>query len=209
VGRIAGITAEQTRKRLLSAAAAVFADRGYEGARVSQIARRAGLTTGAIYAHYATKAELLCEAIRSNVPDVLAGLADVRARRGDAGSSSGVAEVLQEIGESLARRSKRDGTLLMEAAVAARRDRTVARMLRDNVADKETTIAALVRAAQDAGEIDPNLPPDAVARMCMTLAMGSLVVRALGLHQVDEEEWAVVIRSLLDAARIRSESAGE
>ena len=35
--------------RLLAAATAEFAERGYAGARVAEIARRAGVTTGAIY----------------------------------------------------------------------------------------------------------------------------------------------------------------
>ena len=35
--------------RLLAAAADVFAERGYDGAGVAEIARRAGPTTGAIY----------------------------------------------------------------------------------------------------------------------------------------------------------------
>ena len=39
---------DETRAALLAAAAEVFAEKGYEGARVAEIARRAGLTTGAI-----------------------------------------------------------------------------------------------------------------------------------------------------------------
>ena len=51
-----------TRSRLLDAAVEVFAEDGYEGARVQEIARRAGLTTGAIYAQFRNKAELLQQA---------------------------------------------------------------------------------------------------------------------------------------------------
>ena len=40
-----------------------FAERGYAGARVAEIAKRAGVTTGAIYSRYRGKAELLSEAI--------------------------------------------------------------------------------------------------------------------------------------------------
>ena len=49
--------------RLLAAAVDEFAARGYAGARVAEIARRAGVTTGAIYSRYRGKAELLAEAI--------------------------------------------------------------------------------------------------------------------------------------------------
>ena len=50
-------------ERLIAAAIEVFAEQGYEGARVQDIARAAGLTTGAIYANYRGKAELLFDAI--------------------------------------------------------------------------------------------------------------------------------------------------
>src|SRR3954464_10546043 len=53
-----------TRDRILAAAAEVFAERGYEGAAVSDIARRAGFTTGAIYGRFRDKAELLLEVVR-------------------------------------------------------------------------------------------------------------------------------------------------
>ena len=40
------------RRRLLVAATEVVAERGYDRAGVAEIARRAGLTTGAIYSRY-------------------------------------------------------------------------------------------------------------------------------------------------------------
>jgi AcrR family transcriptional regulator len=58
MGRKAGVAAEETKASLLSAAAKVFARRGYDGASISEITSEAGLTSGAIYAHYGSKAEL-------------------------------------------------------------------------------------------------------------------------------------------------------
>jgi TetR/AcrR family transcriptional repressor of uid operon len=57
--------ADPLRAKLVEAAAEVFSERGYDGAGVHQIARRAGLTTGAIYSRFSGKAELLAEAIRA------------------------------------------------------------------------------------------------------------------------------------------------
>ena len=62
---------DPTRVRLLDAAAAVFAEKGYDGAGVQEIARRAGLTTGAIYGRFSGKAELLREAIAQCTSDEL------------------------------------------------------------------------------------------------------------------------------------------
>lgn len=47
-----------TRRRLIDAAEAVFARRGFHGASVEEIAREAGATTGALYANFAGKEDL-------------------------------------------------------------------------------------------------------------------------------------------------------
>ena len=50
--------ADQTRADLLAAGARVFAARGFEGASVDDIARDAGYTKGAVYAHFGSKRDL-------------------------------------------------------------------------------------------------------------------------------------------------------
>jgi len=45
----------RTRSALLRAAAAAFAERGYEGASLDSIAASAALSKGAVYAHFPTK----------------------------------------------------------------------------------------------------------------------------------------------------------
>jgi AcrR family transcriptional regulator len=52
---------ERTREALLDAAASVFAQRGFHGASLDEIAETAGYTRGAIYKHFADKEELLHE----------------------------------------------------------------------------------------------------------------------------------------------------
>lgn len=49
---------EATREALLDAAAQLFAEKGYEGTGVSEIARLAGYTKGALYANFASKEQL-------------------------------------------------------------------------------------------------------------------------------------------------------
>ena len=54
---------DEIRAKLIDAAAQVFAEEGYSGARVQSIAERAGLTTGAMYNRFSGKSELLLEAL--------------------------------------------------------------------------------------------------------------------------------------------------
>src|SRR5437588_1479794 len=50
-----------SRRRLLDAAEAVFARRGFHGASVEEIAREAGATTGALYSNFSGKEDLFLE----------------------------------------------------------------------------------------------------------------------------------------------------
>lgn len=53
----------RTRAVLLRAAAAAFAERGYDGASVDVIAASVGLSKGAVYAHFPSKLELYLEVV--------------------------------------------------------------------------------------------------------------------------------------------------
>ncbi|MFD5247609.1 TetR/AcrR family transcriptional regulator [Amycolatopsis sp. NPDC058340] len=55
---------EQTRQRLLAAAAELFSERGVNGTSVEQIAERAGFTRGAFYGNFDGKHELVVELLR-------------------------------------------------------------------------------------------------------------------------------------------------
>ena len=56
-------TSDGITDRLLTAAIEVFTERGIEKAGVALIARRAGLTTGAIYSRWEGKQDLLLDAL--------------------------------------------------------------------------------------------------------------------------------------------------
>ena len=191
MGRIAGVTAAETRERLLRAAADVFAERGYDGTRVADIAAAAGVSNGALYAHFASKAELLTGALRTYGRRLLA---DVFAADPD----RSVVELLLVVGRRLPRRRDARGYLIVEALVAARRDEDVARPMREYVGERADWLAELMRLAQDGGELDPALSPDALAHFCLLLAMGSALVTP-DLHAVDEEEWAALLTRVVTA----------
>ncbi|MFI6709114.1 TetR family transcriptional regulator [Nonomuraea sp. NPDC050478] len=185
MGRIAGVTAAETRERLLRAAAEVFAERGYDGTRVADIAAAAGVSNGALYAHFGSKAELLVAALRAHASRMLA---DLLADDPDRSAT----ELLLAIGRRLPRRRDAPGYLLVEALVAARRDPDVATPTRDYVGERADWIAGLVRVAQGDGELDPALSPEALAHFCFLLAIGSALVPP-DLHAVDEAEWAALL----------------
>jgi AcrR family transcriptional regulator len=185
MGRIAGVTAAETRGRLLRAAADVFAERGYDGTRVADIAAAAGVSNGALYAHFTSKADLLVNALRTHGRRVLA---DMFA----ADPSRSITDLLLVIGRQLPRRPDARSYLLVEALAAARRDEDVARPLRDYMGERAAWLADLMRVAQAGDEIDAGLSPHALAHFCLLLAMGSALITP-DLHGVDDEEWAALL----------------
>jgi AcrR family transcriptional regulator len=200
MGRIAGVTAAETRERLLRAAADVFAERGYDGTRVADIAAAAGVSNGALYAHFSSKADLLVDALRTHGRRLLADLFAADPNRS-------VTELLLAIGRWLPRRRDPRGYLIVEALVAARRDRDVARPMRDYIGERADWLSELVRLAQAGGELDPVLSPNALAHFCLLLAMGSALVPP-ALHAVGDEEWAALLSRMAAALAPPGRTAG-
>lgn len=185
-------TPATTSERLVEAAIEVFREQGYERARVQDIARTAGLTTGAIYANYRGKAELLLDAITAS------SSAELDALLRDAPSLA-PRDLLETLGSHLLHKRRVDRPLLLEAVVAARHDDTLAALLHDRFAERSAILRGVVARGERDGSIDPSLDADALTVFTTTLAMGALVVRTLDLPLPDPEAWDALVARLLDA----------
>jgi AcrR family transcriptional regulator len=64
------------RQRILDAAMAVFAEKGFAAASTSEIARRADVAEGTIFRHYRTKKDLLVALVRPLVEQVVLPMAE-------------------------------------------------------------------------------------------------------------------------------------
>lgn len=56
---------DRTRRRLLKVARQQFAEKGFEGARVNEIARKAGINKQALYYHFGSKEDVFRKALES------------------------------------------------------------------------------------------------------------------------------------------------
>src|SRR5690349_7897540 len=70
--------AEARRAAILAAALEEFTARGFEGARLDDVAKRAGIAKGTIYLYFADKETLFQELVRSMVHPVLGMLDKMR-----------------------------------------------------------------------------------------------------------------------------------
>jgi AcrR family transcriptional regulator len=191
IGWMAAVPDSSTRDRLLAAAVEVFVEQGYEGARLQDIARAAGLTTGAVYANFRGKSELLFAAIGARADlEMDALLAETETHDPRA--------LLEVLGDRLVA-ERRQPPLLVDAIAAARRDPALAAGMRDRLDARVHLLTEIVERAKSDGSLDPTLDADVFARFGLTLAMGALVLRALQLAPPAEGAWHDLISRLLDA----------
>jgi AcrR family transcriptional regulator len=202
MGRITGVSAADTRERLLRAAAHAFQTQGFEGTRVADIAGAAGVSNGALYSHFGSKAELLAEALRDHGSTELASLFLDDPDRS-------VVDLLVTLGQGLTERPSGHGALVVESLVAARRDGEVARMMGGHLRQRDDWLVELIRTGQADGAIDPELSPEVVSRYCLMLLLGSILLPAAGLPPVDGDDWAQFIARLGEALRPRDRAAAD
>jgi AcrR family transcriptional regulator len=190
-------TTDPTRERLLTAAAEVFAEKGYDRAGVQEIAHRAGFTTGAIYGRFRGKADLLLAAMESCSDDEFEALF----AKNRLGQFEGkVTNILATVGSHLVTDEFDNGqALLLEAFVAARRDPEVAVMLRRAVEHVADEMTELIEEAKRTGAIDPSLDTLAVVRFCHAVGLGFLLFGAIDLPRPEAGPWEDLIGLLIRA----------
>ncbi len=186
-----------TRVRLLEAAASVFAEKGYDGAGVQEIARRAGLTTGAIYGRFAGKAELLREVIAECSEDELDELFNQHRFEGHA------SDIVLVAGSHLVDRrnpeEQRGDALLLEAFVASRRDPEIRGAVRQLLTDRAERLAEVLEMAKADGSVDRDLDTSSLVTFCHAVGLGFLIFEALDIDLPHAQPWEQLITRLVAA----------
>jgi AcrR family transcriptional regulator len=182
-----GQESDAIREQLLDAAARVFARQGYDGTRILDIVREAGVSTGAVYGRFRSKNELLREAVLSR------SVAHPPAEGPDR-----VADMLVRGAGSVRRRSLSDAEAMrLEALVVARRDPEVAQALADAEVELRKRISPVVRAAMDDGTVAPDLDPEAVFFFVRIVSMGLMLHRGSGLPGPPADGWDALIARIV------------
>jgi AcrR family transcriptional regulator len=166
----------------LTAAARLFAEHGFARASMPAIAARSGITAGAIYRHFASKADLLLEVVKRALQTLPFSF--------ERSSGENDAAILPEVAASLtdpARKLLRQ--LSLEVHAAARRDKAVRKLL---FAYDETAIRRmrdLIEAAQQARKRDTTRDPEFTARALTVFLMGLNHMDTLHPHLVGDRAW--------------------
>lgn len=142
------IAKQQTREKVLQAAREMFIERGYEGATIRDIARAAGMSTGAVFASFTDKPELF-DAILS---EEFAALGDPM--RDAAATGPSARDALMGM-FGAAYRAHATQLPLIQAALAASWTRTpeAEKLRRDSLRPIRTLVTEALERAVERGEL--------------------------------------------------------
>ncbi len=182
---------ETTRDRLIEAAVDVFLAVGYDGARVQDIAQKAGVTTGAIYAHFRDKADLLVKAFGSHGVDAVESALL-------SNTDLPVATLLRALSELVVEGELDPAEmLLLDATVAARREPELREQMKGGIEQRTTLLIDMIERARREGVVADDVSTEAVVRFLLILSFGSIITRGLGLAPPAPAEWRRLIGRLL------------
>lgn len=176
------------RERLLDAATAVFARKGYEGSKIMDIVRESGLSTGAVYGRFTSKNDLLRTAIVDR--------AGIVAQLGDAGTER-VADMIFMAAMDYAEPLTLNEAMRLEAYVAARREPEVAAAIEEAHSAFRASAQPFIDTAAADGTLAPGIDPEAVLFLLRAVQLGLLISRGAGLPGPDAEAWASVVTRVL------------
>jgi AcrR family transcriptional regulator len=181
-----------TRSAILTAAIELITEVGWGQVTTRAIAERAGVPHGAVSYHFHGKAELLREAGIFATRQVLG---EPIALVGSAGSAW---EVVEGTFGWYAMGGLRDPsvTLLLEVLREAARDEVLRATVAEILREYRAGLARLVRADQEAGTVNRDVDPEALARLVAALFDGLLLHATLD-PDIDIEGTAAAVRTLL------------
>lgn len=192
--------AQETRQRILEAAARVFAHEGYGQAAVEDILTEAGISRGAFYHHFSGKDEVFRALLDEHLEQEFVELRGL-------GPADSVREVLDRyvafqlnhIESELS-----DESLGMEFWAAAAHDDSLRSAVNDFHHRTLGLTADMIRAGQSAGALRTDLDVEAAGFLLQALFEGAHVLLSLDAEVIDLERlrrpWADLIERFVTGA---------
>lgn len=191
-GRLRRSSALATKEKILQAAVIEIADRGYERARLVDIAERAGLTVGSVYTWFENKSDLFNAALEYSLAQQqdknLAFVDSEAALELDTEPNSHWLVLLAMLAPRhiIFDKGPTDAQkLLIEALKSAWRDEESHDTVRPQIAKLFDQYKVIITNAMNAGSIDTALDADLLARLFLAFPIGLSLLTLSGLPDPD------------------------
>jgi AcrR family transcriptional regulator len=184
----------QTRERLIDAAAAVFAQRGFETATLDEVAAAAGYTKGAVYSNFASKTELFIALIERRIQVLTAE----HAPRFEGQDLASAVRVLQDQPDREPESEKQWLLLVVEFWLHAMRDEQARLLMAEQYERARLASAELIAPLYQTTGQEPSMPPRDVAVVIEAVGIGLAFQAALDPKAIKMSLQGEVIARLLN-----------
>jgi AcrR family transcriptional regulator len=199
------------RRRILAAAQEVFAEQGFDAARMDEVARRARVGKGTLYNYYESKEDLLIQAVIASMEEVQERIASAVDPSPDQPLRS-LEEVLRMlVVEALPALTQRFHSLYNQASGLIARDSEARRRLfAANQAfyrDRQRDFEGLIEAGAGAGHFRSDVDPTQVSLLLQAVFDGLLRRATFDPERVDPSRAFAALLQLLRCGLYRAPAA--
>lgn len=180
---------EERREQILDAALRVFAQKGFVGASIRDIAREVGVTEGLIYHYFDSKDQLLnaCWKERTWRAHLERILAD--------GAGKPLTDVLRELIQSFMQTLRENAEMVRFCATERQRSPEMAAFHLQKIEDNHLLLCDFLRARQDVGEVRASADVSTAAGLLMGSAYSCFLL--YGDH--DNSVWSSLVEGLANS----------
>jgi AcrR family transcriptional regulator len=190
-----------TRRALLDATLSLLAERGESGVRVTEVARRAGTTTGAIYSHFRDRAELLAAAyvdkFEGELTNDIDALEAALTSATDRESASVTLLNLVIVPDDDFRRERRWQRI--EALAATRRHPGLVEQFARLQQELDERMVAVLERAQGLGLLTADVDLRSVAALIQAIPLGLVISDLDPNHAPERDAWLQVVARIAAA----------
>jgi AcrR family transcriptional regulator len=169
---------EEAKKAILETASEVFAEKGYRESTMDDVARKLGVSKGAVYQYYGSKDELfqeLCGAAAKTVEEKL----------GTSFTGPDLRRAAEKYMISEFDRFQKRGVLMFEAFAEAPRNQSISKLVRNNYATIMEVITRFLEALKERGSLRKEMDSASVAAVLIALRHGVLATVLMGVGRED------------------------
>jgi AcrR family transcriptional regulator len=201
----------QTRQRLLDSAARIFAEKGFGGASLEEIAESAGYSTGAMYANFDNKDQLFLEVVAAQRSRAAARRIEAATQIFDEALASGtdVFDALSRMFVQVADRDRAVAPLQAEFWLYAVRNPDAKRVIADSLSGQVDDLEPVVARALERYGAAPDVASREVTVIVLALFQGLVRRRRLEPAAVPDDLLARALRWLFAGLRAEHDAGGD
>ena len=197
----------QTRAALLATAANVFAERGYQGASVEEIAERAGFSHGAVYSNFAGKEDLFLAVFEDYMANRAQELAATQAGLDEEAPLERRARALADQWMERFAADRESFLLHLEFLGQAGREPGMAERFGTRSAALREAVATYIAHYEEEEGVDSPLPPADLAMILRALGIGLAIEALVSPEAVRDGLYGDFVELLVTMLRERARPA--